>query len=387
MNEIEYPGDSHCAVCLGNCVVMYGGVWLPDHGELLQPVSTRVIWVYNLYTDEWSNHVIPDTSDAPVPFQRAAAAAIDGTIYTFGGMHVDFSDYNRLWKLSRTKTGGFSWSFIETKCKKKSPSPRSGHTAWDFLGKLWIFGGHCYWWFLHESPQDYLNDHGAYERLNNQLSTRNNQLLWYDPSSQSWTNPQCFGAVPSPRHGHDSTIIRNTLWLFGGKSTSGHHNDIFELNMHSLTWTEIQTNEPSPRARRYCSLTAVTDDQLVLHGGKGNGGTMNDTWIMDLTSHLWRMYTSEKDHPRSYHQGSSGLNSSAIMFGVSKFCDTLEAYNHTFRVMLEPKCLQQLAMKIIHKHQDELPWKCLPVKLISRLGISMRVKTATLPSVSESLNS
>ena len=308
---------------------------------------------------------------------------IDGTIYTFGGSHEGSIDYNGLWKLNRTKTGGFTWSFIETICKKKSPSPRSGHTAWDFLGKLWIFGGH--WGLRDESPEVYLNDHGEYEDMNNQQCTSNNQLLWYDPNSQSWTNSQCFGAVPSPRHGHDSTIIRNKVWLFGGDSTIAHNNDIFELNMHSLTWTEIHTNEPRPRARSNCSLTAVTDDQLVLHGGEDIEDTMNDTWIMDLTCHSWRMYASGKDHSRSHHKGSSGLNSNAIMFGVFKFCDTDEVYNHTFHVMLEPKCLQQLAMKIIHRYQDELPWKCLPVKLISLLGISMRAKTATLPAASESL--
>ena len=35
--------------------------------------------------------------------------------------------------------------------------------------------------------------------------------------------------------------------------------------------------------------------------------------------------------------------------------------------MFEPKCLQQLAMKIIYKYQDQLPWKLLPTKLISKL--------------------
>ena len=33
-------------------------------------------------------------------------------------------------------------------------------------------------------------------------------------------------------------------------------------------------------------------------------------------------------------------------------------------VMLEPKSLQQLAMKTVHRYRGQLPWKCLPKKLI-----------------------
>ena len=42
--------------------------------------------------------------------------------------------------------------------------------------------------------------------------------------------------------------------------------------------------------------------------------------------------------------------------------------------MLEAKSLQQLATQTIYKHQDELNWNCLPKKLISLLGISIKQK-------------
>ena len=42
--------------------------------------------------------------------------------------------------------------------------------------------------------------------------------------------------------------------------------------------------------------------------------------------------------------------------------------------MLEAKSLQQLAMQTIYKHQDEVNWNCLPEKLISLLGISIKQK-------------
>ena len=148
--------------------------------------------------------------------------------------------------------------------------------------------------------------------------------------------------------------------------------DLFQLNMHSLVWTWIQTHQPTPQARSMCSFVAVTDNLLVLHGGCLAGrGTASDTWILDLTSSSWRLYnTSERDHARRSHMGCLGLNSSAIMIGGFKEYEErkYEIYNNMFCVMLKPKSLQKLALHKIYKNRAKLPWKCLPDKLLALLG-------------------
>ena len=362
----------HCAVSVDNFVIIFGG-W-----DGVEPLSTHFIWIYNLYTEEWGNHVIPDSSCAPEPFIGAVAVAIDKIVYTFGGCTEDLTVRNAVWKLSRTKGGGFSWSFYP-QCKEKSPSPRDGHTGWEYAGKLWIFAG-----FGH-SPEGYLNHHGDIE--GSLMDASNNQLLCFDPSNENWSNPQCSGSVPTPRCGHASAIIKDTVWLFGG------HNlnilgDIYELRMNSLTWNEIQTAQPRPKARACCTLS-VTDNNLVLHGGCADELmmpqiTLCDTWIMDLTSHSWRQYTTRKDHTRMYHTGSIGLNNSVIIIGGFKTCEeTPEVNDDIFCVMLEPKSLQHVAMHAILKHQNELSLNCLPMKLLSPLGILDKQNQA-LPSESES---
>ena len=93
----------HCAVSLDNCIIIIGG-------QCTYKVSTRVIWSYNLYTEEWREHEIPDTSFAPEAFSGAVAAAIDKTIYTFGGYSATGELSNALWKLSKTKGVCFMWS-------------------------------------------------------------------------------------------------------------------------------------------------------------------------------------------------------------------------------------------------------------------------------------
>ena len=256
----------HSVVQLDNFFIIIGG---------LQRPSTHVIWTYNLHTEERRQEVIPKHG-APEPFYGAVAVAINGTIYTFGGTvdgkYADSDrDRNALWTLRKGHTGNFTWNFIKVQ-RKASPSPRREHTGWEYAGKLWAFGGSG------SSPERYLNDHGDITRLHGY--TVNNQLLCYNPNIRKWTNPPCFGDVPSPRTDHASAIINDKVWLFGGSNQHWTlHDDMFELTMHSLTWTRIRTVQPHPKERKWCTLTALPSNQLVLHGGdcgRGYYETLND---------------------------------------------------------------------------------------------------------------
>ena len=363
-SDTEWPRGRHSAVRLDNSIIIFGGF-----GETRKLYPTREIWMYNLYIEEWRKHVIPNTSAAPEPFNAAIAEVINGTIYTFGGMDTyDHTRRNALCTLNKTKQGSFTW-INKVLCKEESPSPRNLHAGWEYAGKLWTFGG----WG--SSPEGYLNEHGSFSSysLYGRIVMRNNQLLCYDPTTQKWANLQSFGSVPSPRSAHACATIKQKVWLFGGLyDDTEWMNDFFELAMHSLTWTQIQTSQPCPNAPHdWSTLTAVTENQLVLHGGFEplSERKCSNTWIIDLTSYSWRQYTPGRDHARCCHTGLSGLNSNAIILGGLK---DGEVYNFVFHVMLEPKSLQQLAMQIIFKNQNKLPCNLLPAKLISLLGISVK---------------
>ena len=355
VNDTELPRIyKHCAVRLDNFIIIFGGS-LDLCGIHPTPFSTDVIWRYNLYTDKWDKQATTTTRESPKPFDCAVAVLIEGIIYTFGGESEDF-ERNELWTLSRTETGDFTWSFIKNQCDKESPSPRQGHTGWEYEGKLWVFGGRG------PSPHHYLNNHGDIEGD----IIRNNQLLSYNPKTSKWTNPQCFGEVPSPRSGicSSSTIIREKVYLFGGYigDVRG-SNDFFQLNMYSATWTRIQTVQRRPPTTWDCTLTAATDNQLVL------STTSTGAWVMDLTSLSWRMlYTSRDDHGRDQHTATLGLNSNVIF--VRGYLIYTHGYNNIFHVMLEPMSLQKLTVCTIYKHQGSLSWERLPKKLIAVLGIS-----------------
>ena len=156
---------------------------------------------------------------------------------------------NALWTLSRTSDGSFAWDEIVTRSNTDAPSPRGSHTGWEHSGNLWIFGG------FGLSLVDYLNNYGDFDAR----TGCNNQLLCFNPSCNEWTNPECTGCVPSPPVACASAIMRHKVWLYGGISRSRAVDELLQLNMHSLTWTEIKIYEPKPQELYNCTLNVTSD--------------------------------------------------------------------------------------------------------------------------------
>ena len=136
MSNIEVrKRSSHVAVQQEHYILVFGGHWWEEVGFSKEPLPLHDIWMYNLYTEQWRKHVITDRKT--IPFERigASATVIGSDIYMFGGRSI-IEDTNSLWKLTRTPRGCFAWYQINSKSKKKSPSPRCSHSAWEYANKL-----------------------------------------------------------------------------------------------------------------------------------------------------------------------------------------------------------------------------------------------------------
>ena len=193
--------------------------------------------------------------------------------------------------------------------------------------------------------------------------------MCFDPHSEEWRNPQTSGTIPDPRESPVATIIGDKAFVYGGKSPniSKMFDDLYQLDMISLTWMEIQTTHAQPPPRIFCSLNAVTEHNLVLYGGMWTSDLKrNDTWIFDLSSVLWRKHVTATEHPRNYHSGTVGLNCSVIIIG-GMLCHVNESvyrlYNDVVSTILKPKTLQHMAIQKIYHHQDVLSWNLLPKSL------------------------
>ena len=95
----EFPArHSHIAIRMENCIIVFGGV------EMHCPaVSPGIIWMYNLYTEQWGKHVIQDTEKLLSRTIYPYAARIEADIFMFGGYDLREDHHtNAVWKLTRT---------------------------------------------------------------------------------------------------------------------------------------------------------------------------------------------------------------------------------------------------------------------------------------------
>ena len=350
--------------CLDNYVAVHGPM---DHVIMvikqLPPFQRRCeqqIWMYNMYTEEWRKCC--DISRSTIGSCGDGACAVTmgpDAVYLFGGVDVHLlpgkSCTNALWQLSKQSHKHIVWRKI-TSPKKKSPSPRTEHSGWAFDSKLWTFGG------IGSSPRGYLHNVGNFVGF----LKWNNQLLCCDPTIPEWTNPTCNGAVPSPRCGHSTAQTGEKVFLFGGQGASyNHSHDLYELNISSLIWTNIQTGHVHPPARYHSSLTALNEaGRFVLHGGieqnfdTGLRVTFKDTWILDLETQFWRQYHQSNSHHRLCHTGFTGIHSVVIIGGHHS-----RQHDPTIHIRLQAKSLQKVAIQTLHKHRNEVPKNALPKKL------------------------
>ena len=345
----------HVAVRLLHYILIFGGKWFNS-----EELSLRDIWMLNIYTDQWRKYIVPSKKSVPPPTISASATMVRSDIYMFGGMHTQARMLtNELWKLTRTPEGCFSWNQIEFQTKAKTPSPRAEHSEWEHAEKLWIFGGFGYF------RDGYLHDHGDFEGDD---YNDNNQLLCFNPLSQDWTNPQCFGSIPPPASGHAAARTGDSIWLFGGSDDELNiYHDLYQLDMSSLTWTLIETGQMKPDNHYYYTLTAASDKYLVMHARDCSVDISNENWIFDVNAMSWKTYNVEYDVKQlerwEDHTGTRGINSMVIILGGKK--PVMNIF-----IMLESKTLQHLALQRIHRAKDELPLQKLPKKLISLLDSS-----------------
>ena len=331
-----YGIHGHMTVRLGKCILVFGGCGMDD-----ERLSTRIIWMYNLYTEKWKKYEVPNTLEAPPSYYGASAVAIGPNVYMLDGRNGQLCNPdNALWKLTRTPDGNIFWNRI---ISIWVPSYRSNHSGWDYEDKLWTFGG-----YVHPLGQGI----GCC-----------NELLCFNPSRNKWTRPKSSGSVPSPRMDHATSLVKDKSWVFGGISHDNWQDDLFQLDMKSITWTEILTAQPRPHRLLHSSLNAITESKLLLCGSIFHPSGRN-IWILDVNSQSWIPCDSVEDDSKMLmnHTGITGLNNCVIIIGGQHRNCT------TFYIRLEPKTLQQLATQIIYKHRTLVQWQCLPNKLISQLG-------------------
>jgi N-acetylneuraminic acid mutarotase len=120
-------------------------------------------------------------------------------------------------------------------------------------------------------------------------TTTTSQLPATTAASNTWTKLNPSGTTPpvhlNPSMAYDSDT--GHVIMFGGQGWSGLLSDTWAYDPATNTWTDLEPSGPLPSARAYSSITYDPDThQVIMFGGDGSG-FLNDTWAYDPRANTW----------------------------------------------------------------------------------------------------
>ncbi|UCD05631.1 MAG: hypothetical protein JSV98_11085, partial [candidate division WOR-3 bacterium] len=209
------------------------------------------------------------------PVQRAHAVMVndsnDDRLVLYGGDQQQNGSlyYNDVWELDLTDV---AWYPVDV--SGQPPSDRTWcASVYDAVGdRLIIFGG----WF----EFSFFND--VWE-------------LDLTAGSEAWQMLSTSGTAPDPREAATCIIdpVNNRMVVFGGYDlTTSARNDVWELDLMTLTWNQLFPSGPTPVPRYgHTAIYDPVDHRMVVFGGIAPYSPgFNDIWELDLTdgAEVWQ---------------------------------------------------------------------------------------------------
>eukprot|EP01061_Rhynchopus_euleeides_P026368 TRINITY_DN4311_c0_g1_i1.p1 TRINITY_DN4311_c0_g1~~TRINITY_DN4311_c0_g1_i1.p1 ORF type:complete len:561 (+),score=153.58 TRINITY_DN4311_c0_g1_i1:62-1684(+) len=101
---------------------------------------------------------------------------------------------------------------------------------------------------------------------------------------------------PCARRSHKAVLRGNEMILFGGRGTFGRLNDVFSLNLDTYEWTNrtpSYINGPAPVERAAHSCVLWRNRKMLVYGGdyeskEGTQSYLQDVWELDVNTYSWR---------------------------------------------------------------------------------------------------
>ena len=124
-----------------------------------------------------------------------------------------------------------------------------------------------------------------------------------------WTmltiKPSVEGA-PSRREGHTATVFRNYLVIFGGLGPSGLLNDVSAFNLDTMEWAPPPTSGLPPIRRHRHSACTFARQWVIFGGFSEYGDVENDLSVLDMD--VWKWFvpkiSGEAPCPRMAHSAT-----------------------------------------------------------------------------------
>eukprot|EP01126_Amoeba_proteus_P008291 TRINITY_DN1305_c0_g1_i7.p1 TRINITY_DN1305_c0_g1~~TRINITY_DN1305_c0_g1_i7.p1 ORF type:complete len:375 (-),score=79.34 TRINITY_DN1305_c0_g1_i7:165-1289(-) len=243
--------------------------------------------------------------EVPSPRERHTASLLGKRIHIFGGYQRKSDLYFDNMSVFDTET----LTYIPIECRGNIPEKRCGHSSFVVDNRIWIFGGRVKvkmsTGFLGEDITQYRND-----------------LYCYDPLTNEWIRYEPTGHGPTPRALATATVVGKKIYIFGGANTSGNRHDpsgfcdLYELDLETMSWTEVEPKTTPPQPCYGHTATYVGDGKILVFGGKGYQ-VMNNIYIFDVEARVWTQYAFAGNVliPRWGHSATFHRNRYILIYG------------------------------------------------------------------------
>jgi alpha-tubulin suppressor-like RCC1 family protein len=255
----------HTMIWDGSKSIMFGGQGTSNYNDL---------WWYYPLSNTWINNTPTTISPSARNYSGMVWDGTEGVM--FGGNDGGYT--NDLWWYN---PGNNTWTQQIALNTPGSPVSRSQHAmVWDG-SKVIMFGGS-----------------GGYPNYYN-------DLWYYYPVTNTWTQQNPVGGPPVTRTGHSMVWDGNKVIMFGGNGGSSptNLNDLWWYYPITNTWVQqIAANTPGSPISRTGQTMIWDGTNAIMFGGSGSSGNLNDVWSYNPTSNTWtnrNSYLGDVPLPRS----------------------------------------------------------------------------------------
>jgi hypothetical protein len=153
--------------------------------------------------------------------------------------------------------------------------------------------------------------HGGYR--NDAITTacsvvNTEQWKWFQPRMRDGS------AVPAARTGHSLVAIRENIFLFGGLTEKGLSNELWVLDLDTLTWSQVPTFGVLPSARKGATLVASENGRkMYLFGGHDGSATLNDIHVLEVERFSWAVLGMIGQAPEGREAAAASVIGSLIV--------------------------------------------------------------------------